>query len=108
MEIKLKKWNKSDINSLIELCNNVDRDFLSNRIPYPYTEKDAKWWLNMVDENDEKSAIFRAIVVDDEIVGTISVEKKEDVYCKDAEIGYFLSKINWNKGIMADAVGKIC
>ena len=33
------------------LCNAVDRTFLSDRLPYPYTEADADWWLRMLAEN---------------------------------------------------------
>lgn len=38
--------------------------------------------------------MFRAIVVDGEYVGSVSVEGKDDVYIKDAEIGYILLKSN--------------
>ena len=42
----------SDSKELTALCNAVDRSFLSDRLPYPYTEEDAKAWLNMVAQND--------------------------------------------------------
>nr|WP_315104410.1 GNAT family protein [uncultured Catonella sp.] len=79
-----------------------------NRIPYPYTEKDADFWFDMTTEHDGKDGIFRAIVVDDKVVGNISVEQKSDVRCKDSEIGYFLLTDNWSKGIMTEAVKQIC
>ena len=66
----------------------MDRSYLSNRLPYPYTEESADWWLGMVSEHDGKDGIFRAIVADGKIVGNISVEQKSNVYCKDGEIGY--------------------
>lgn len=44
----------------------------------------------MISEHDGKDGIFRAIVADGKIVGSISVEQKSDVYCKDGEIGYLL------------------
>ena len=56
-------------------CNAVDRTFLSDRLPYPYTEADADWWLGMVAENEGKEGAWRAIVVDGQIVGSISVER---------------------------------
>lgn len=108
MQIVLKKWDNKLKNDLIEICNKVDRSFLSNRLPYPYTEKSADWYLEMVRENDGKDGVFRAIVVDGKVVGNISVEKQLDVYCKDSKIGYFLLTDYWAKGIMTEAVRQIC
>ncbi len=108
MEIKLKQWELNDKDSLIKLCNSVDRQFLSNRLPSPYTQESADWWLNMVLNNDGKEGLFRAIVIDGEIVGNISVEKKSDVYEKDCEIGYMLLDEYSGKGIMTQAVKQIC
>ena len=39
------------------LCNAVDRTFLSDRLPYPYTEANADWWLGMVARNDGTEAV---------------------------------------------------
>ena len=88
MEIKLVKWSEDLKGDLIDLCNKADRSFLSGRMPYPYTEEAADWWLGMVSEHDGKDGLFRAIVVDGKVAGNISVEQKADVYCRDGEIGY--------------------
>ena len=108
MIIELEKWKLEDADGLMYICNHVDRQYLSDRIPYPYTMDSANWWLNMVFENEGKCALFRKIVVDGEIVGTISIEQKGDVYRKDAEIGYFLLSEYYTKGIMSKAVSMIC
>ena len=81
---------------------------LSDRLPNPYTNESAEWWLNIVKENEGKTGIFREIIVDGKIIGTISVEQKEDVYRKDAEIGYYLLPEEYSKGIMTEAVRQIC
>lgn len=108
MQIELVKWCPALKQELIDICNKVDRSFLSERLPYPYTEEAADWWLGMVSEHDGKDGIFRAIVVDGRFVGNISVEQKSDVYRKDAEIGYLLLTEFWSKGIMTEAVSQIC
>ena len=64
MNIELRQWIMSDSKELTALCNAVDRSFLSDRLPYPYTEEDAKAWLNMVAQNDSVTGIYRAIVMD--------------------------------------------
>ena len=59
-------------------------------------------------EQEGKGGIFRAILVDGAYAGTISVEQKEDVYCRDGEIGYYLLKEYAGKGVMTEAVRRIC
>ena len=108
MNLELMKWTPALKQELIDICNDVDRTFLSNRLPHPYTEESADWWLGMVSEHDGKDGVFRAIAADGKIVGNISVEQKADVYCKDGEIGYLLLTAYRSKGIMTEAVRQIC
>lgn len=108
MKIELEKWSEDNKSSLIRVCKVVDRRFLSNRSPYPYTESDADWWLNKTKEEDGVKGIYRAVIVDGKIVGNISVEKKTDVRMRDAEIGYMLMPQESSKGIMTTAVEQIC
>ena len=102
--IELRHWTLSDKMELTNLCNAVDRRFLSDRLPNPYIEKDAEEWLKMVNDNDEITGIYRAIVCDGKLIGSISVEKKDD----DAEIGYMLLNEYSNKGIGTEAVRQVC
>ena len=108
MKVTLKKWTPAMKQELMNVCNLVDRSYLSNRMPYPYTDESADWWLGMVTEHDGKDGVFRAIMVDGIVVGNISVEQKSDVYCKDGELGYLLLTDYWSKGIMTEAVRQIC
>ena len=55
----------ADKEALAKVCNSVDRRYLSDRLPFPYTESDAGWWINMVEENDEKTGLWRVIYVDE-------------------------------------------
>ena len=104
MKIEIKQWALSDAKELTSLCNAVDRRFLSDRLPNPYTEKDAEEWLKTVSENEAVTGIYRAIVYDGKLIGSISVEKKDD----DAEIGYMLLNDYSNKGIGTEAVRQVC
>ena len=102
--MELRYWRLSDKMELTNLCNAVDRRFLSDRLPYPYTEKDAEEWLKTVSENEAVTGIYRAIVYDSKLIGSISVEKKDD----DAEIGYMILNDYSNKGIGTEAVKQVC
>ena len=108
MTISLHKWTTTDKEALMALCNAVDRTFLSDRMPYPYTEADADWWLGMVAENEGKEGVWRAIVVDGQIVGSISVERKAGENNSVGSIGYMILTPWWSHGIGTEAVQRIC
>ncbi len=108
MNIELRIPTEADKEGLKALCNAVDRRYLADRLPYPYTDEDADWWIRMVAENEGKSGNWRVIYVDGRLVGNISIEKKSDVYRKDAEIGYCLLTEYWSRGIATEAVKRIC
>jgi ribosomal-protein-alanine N-acetyltransferase len=62
----------------------------------------------MVAEHDGKDSLYRAIVIDGIVAGTISIEPKADVMRKDAELGYFLLTEYWSQGIMTEATRQFC
>ena len=108
MTIDLHKWTFADREALMALCNAVDRTYLSDRLPYPYTEADADWWLGMVDGNDGKDGVWRAIVVDGQVVGSISVERMANENRSVGSIGYMILTPFWSQGIGTEAVRQIC
>lgn len=105
--VVLRKWSSTDKTELITLCNAVDRTFLSDRMPFPYTEDDADWWLGMVSLNDGKNGLFRAITLDGKIIGSVSVERNSGDK-NEGELGYMLLTEHWSKGFATDAVTQIC
>ena len=108
MTISLYHWKPSEREALMSLCNAVDRTFLSDRLPNPYTEADADWWLGMVAENEGKEGVWRAIVVAGQIVGSISVARMADEQRNVGSIGYMILTPFWSQGIGTEAVRQIC
>ena len=108
MAITLHTWNTRGKPALMALCNAVDRTYLSDRLPYPYTETDADWWLGMVAGNDGKEGVWRAIVVDGQVVGSISVERMANENRSVGSIGYMILTPFWSQGIGTEAVRQIC
>ena len=106
--VSLRPWTMEDKEDLARLCNGVDRSYLRNSLPFPYTEKDAEWWIGMTLDRDGKDGVFRAVCLDGKVVGNISVEQGTDVYRCGAEIGYMLDRGVWSRGIMTEAAGLIC
>ena len=108
MDIRLEKWGMEDEAALAFLMDRADRRYLSDRLPKPYTLENAQWWLDMVVQQEGKTGLFRKILVDGHIVGNISAEGQEDIYRKDAVLGYVLDREQWGRGIMSRAVELFC
>ena len=108
MTITLHRWTFADKEALTALCNDVNRTFLSDRLPYPYTEADADWWLGMIAENEGKEGVWRSIWADGQLVGSISVERKDEGGQAIGEIGYMILTPFWAQGIGTEAVRQIC
>jgi ribosomal-protein-alanine N-acetyltransferase len=50
----------------------------------------------------------RAIEIEGEASGSKGVFFKDDVYSKSAEIGYWLGEPFWNRGIVTEAIKRMC
>lgn len=108
MNIELRIPSGNDKEELKAVCNAVDRKYLADRLPYPYTDADADWWISMAAGNEGKTGVWRVICVDGRLAGNISVEQKSDVFRKDAEIGFMLLTEYWSQGIATEAAKQIC
>lgn len=76
-----------------------------DKTPNPYTEKDAIEFINL---EIVKSPTERFLIYwNNEVAGEIGITLKEDVFRLNAEIGYFISKEYWGKGLATKAVEKM-
>lgn len=100
----LRQWQSGDEESLTKNANNYNiwRN-LKDIFPHPYTIKDAHGWVKIAQNSPETFAI----VVDNEAVGGIGILLKDDIYQKNAEIGYWLGEAHWSKGIISSAITEI-
>ncbi len=109
MEFTLRKWKKSDADSVGFYANNKKiADKLRDVFTHPYSKADAEYYIDLCLSTNEDKDLFFAIDVDGKAVGSIGVFKKEDVYRKSAEIGYWLGEEYWGNGIISDAVKQVC
>ena len=108
MELKgngfvIRGWKKGDEVSLQKNADNPNiSGFLMDRFPAPYTLEAAQFWVSGLLEQDPPANF--AIAIDDEVVGGIGLELREDVYRKTALLGYWLSEDLWGMGIVTEAV----
>ena len=106
---KLRDFELSDINSIAQNGNNEKiAKNLRDTYPFPYTIEDAKSYIQICINNNSYQQCVKAIVVEGEAVGSIGVFMQRDVYCKSAELGYWLGEEYWGKGIMTEAIKEIC
>ena len=109
MNCIIRHWEIEDAKELANVLNNKKiLDNLRDGIPYPYTEKDAKDFIEAMLATDKNSTFVFAIVVDDKVVGSIGVYRKDNVHAQTAEMGYYIAEPYWGKGIGTSAVEKIC
>ena len=82
-----------------------DRDVwinLRDRFPHPYTRDDARAWLRLVADSTPETNF--AVAVAGEAVGGIGITLQDDVSRRSAEIGYWLGRSYWGRGIATAAV----
>ncbi|TAL60506.1 MAG: N-acetyltransferase [Bacteroidetes bacterium] len=102
--ISLRPWSIRDAGQLAHIADNKDiADNLRDGFPNPYSLKDAKNWLKMILPENFPPRFF-AITIDKQLVGSIGIVSKSDIYRKNFEIGYFLAKEYWGRGIMTRAI----
>ena len=106
MSLILRSWQTEDAQALANIANN--RNIWNNvrdRLPSPYTVTDALQWIAQ-SKTDRLHTNF-AIICDNELTGSIGYIKKEDVYRRNVEIGYFIGEQYWGKGIATRAVAML-
>ena len=109
MKVSIRSWEKSDAASLAAtLSNKRILNNLRDGLPYPYTEKDALDYINSILFSNSDNTFAYAIDVDGTAVGSIGAFRQENIHCRTAELGYYLSEEYWGKGIMTEAVRLLC
>lgn len=72
MECKIRPWKMEDAAELASAINNKNvLDNLRDGIPYPYTEDDARFFINGMLKADKNNIIAFAITADDRVVGIV-------------------------------------
>ncbi|HEU4663293.1 MAG TPA: GNAT family protein [Dokdonella sp.] len=94
----LRPWCADDLDSLVANASHADVSRgLRDRFPYPYTGDDGRAWLaRAVDESDRAWAIE----VDGAAVGGVSLHPGTDVHRHSAELGYWIGRRYWGRGLM--------
>ena len=102
-KIKIRPLKISDKSELAKLANNKKIwNNLRDYIPFPYTESDADFFINLTNEEDPRQTF--GIEYNGLLCGVIGLVIQKDVYRKSAEIGYWIGESFWGNGIATKAV----
>jgi len=102
--IVLRPWAIGDASYLASIADNKKiTDNVRDILPFPYSIKDALNWLNIILPENNPPRFF-AITIDKQLVGSIGIISKTDIYRKNFELGFFLSENFWGKGIATRAI----
>ena len=109
MDCAIRKWRISDRERLAEMANNRKvQDNLRDGLPYPYTPEDGEEYILGLLAADETKTFAFAIVLEDEVIGSIGVFRCDNIHFRTAELGYCIGEPYWGKGYAASAVRQIC
>jgi [ribosomal protein S5]-alanine N-acetyltransferase len=110
-QIALSEFRPSDKPALLEYLNDRDIYDRTLRIPFPYTEADAEAFLARVAKATDQHgqpAHFAVRTGDDSMIGGCGLNDFEVGKSHRAEIGYWLAKGFWGRGIMTEVVQRLC
>lgn len=107
MDINLRKLTLKDAKDIYENVKDREVSKWTATIPYPYPKDGAKKFIRRAKYEAEKGkSLILGIEFDKKVVGVVSLMHINKIR-KRAEIGYWLGKRHWGKGIMTQAVREI-
>ncbi|HEX5272805.1 MAG TPA: GNAT family N-acetyltransferase [Gemmataceae bacterium] len=110
-QVHLSEVRASDKEALIAHLNDRDIYDRTLRIPFPYTGASADEWLALLAQiaRQQGRPVHWAIRgADDALIGACGLTGFEVGKSHCAEVGYWLAKPFWGRGIMTAVVRRVC
>jgi RimJ/RimL family protein N-acetyltransferase len=103
--LELVKYSEKHRDSLVRLLNNENIAKWLLRPGFPYTYKEADWWINRCRENENSNDDFSYAIENDNVhIGGIGLHRQAE---HAAEVGYWIDETQWQKGYATEALMKI-
>jgi ribosomal-protein-alanine N-acetyltransferase len=104
----LRAFALADVPRLVTLAGNYEVAKNTLNIPHPYSEEDARRWVQLTQENYEQQtgyAFAIELLSSSEFVGGIglNIERRFDR----AEAGYWLGQPYWGQGLASEALAAV-
>jgi ribosomal-protein-alanine N-acetyltransferase len=107
-DIYLSPIRDDDNTAMVEFLSPKDVYLTTLNIPHPYTKANAEAWIAKRTEHTQrvgKEVSFAIRDPNNKIIGAVGADTHEPGSSHRAEIGYWLAKPYWGRGIMTDVVG---
>ncbi len=104
--IKLRKLKLSDAEDIYENLQDKEMVKWTLNIHWPYKKQDAIKWIRKTHykiKNKEEYGFAIVLKTENKVIGAVSL-MHIDWKNKNAELGYWLGKKYWGKGLMTEAV----
>ena len=110
-QVHLSEFRSSDKPALVQHLNDRDIYARTLRIPFPYTDADADGWIALVakiTKQQGRPVHFAIRSADDALIGGCGFDGFQLGKSHRAEVGYWLAKAYWGRGIMTSVVQRVC
>jgi len=110
-QIHLAEFQPSDQAACVEHLKEKEIYDRTLRIPYPYMEADFQEWLKIVEKTTQQQGQPVHWAIKDEedcLIGGCGFDGFQVGKAHRAEIGYWLAKPYWGRGIMTAVVRRAC
>jgi [ribosomal protein S5]-alanine N-acetyltransferase len=110
-QVHLSGFRASDKDALVGHLNDRDIYDRTLRIPFPYTEADADEWLALYAKTAQQQGRpvhFAIRFADGALIGGCGFGGLQVGKSQRAEVGYWLAKPFWGRGIMTAVVQRVC
>ena len=90
-----------DVPRIAKLVGDKDVSWMLGRVPHPYNDDDATWWVNKTADDIEagKEYAFGVYLPGDGLIGSCGVIKRGPAW----EIGYWYGRAYWEQGFATEA-----
>lgn len=107
----LRDWRNGDQKDTIEGINNLNITKWLLVVPYPYTKRDADWWIGHCKKKQKKGiregySLAIELKSEKKVIGGISLDHV-DTFQGNASIGYWIAEPYWKQGFGSEALGEL-
>ncbi len=99
----MRPLGDQDVAQLVVLANNKKIADVLARLPHPYTEDDAKYFINLA--NSDGAEKVWAITLAGDLIGVCGLTFSDET--PSPELGYWLGEPFWGQGIGSEAISAL-
>jgi RimJ/RimL family protein N-acetyltransferase len=101
--LTLRPFGEADIAAIVEICGDIEITSRLARVPHPYSEADARYFLdNVVTRELVWAMVLRPSPL---VVGNVGLAPVGDPDA--AELGYYVRRSHWGRGLVTEAAAAV-